>query len=233
MCMACVWHAYAQVHRATERATGREVAVKVQHRGLRAAAASDMAAVAAVLTAGNFLFPDDLRLQWVLDELAPHLPLELDFAHEAANLGRCRAFFSADGGGRALAGAVATPAVLPALSSHRVLTMSFEAGTSVVDVPGMRAAGLHPADVTALLCEAFNAQIFGGGFVHCDPHPGNVLVRPRPGHPGQPQLVLLDHGLYRELPRGFVVSMHPVHVCACASSHVYGMYTASCRAASW
>ena len=33
--------------------------------------------------------------------------------------------------------------------------------------------------------------------VHCDPHPGNVLVRARAG--GQPQLVLLDHGLYRDV----------------------------------
>jgi aarF domain-containing kinase len=42
----------------------------------------------------------------------------------------------------------------------------------------------------------FYAQIFAGGFVHCDPHPGNVLVRPHPGRPSEPQLVLLDHGLY-------------------------------------
>ena len=32
---------------------------------------------------------------WIVDELAPHLPLELDFVHEAANLERCRAFFAA------------------------------------------------------------------------------------------------------------------------------------------
>ena len=64
--------------------------------------------------------------------------------------------------------------------------------------------GLRVADVSHLLCRTFNAQIFDGGFVHCDPHPGNVLVRPRPDRPTQPQLVLLDHGLYRELPREFV-----------------------------
>ena len=98
-----------------------------------------------------------------------------------------------------------------------------------------------------LVGETFNEQIFQHGFVHCDPHPGNVLVRQlRPtervdgggmgmygwtvastvfrtvewvatglwnagsssssssstaaaGH-NTPQLVLLDHGLYRELP---------------------------------
>ena len=41
--------------------------------------------------------------------------------------------------------------------------------------------------------------------VHCDPHPGNVLVRARVDDPSQPCLVLLDHGLYRELPRRFTL----------------------------
>jgi aarF domain-containing kinase len=43
--------------------------------------------------------------------------------------------------------------------------------------------------------------------VHCDPHPANVLVRPDPVR-GAPhaQLVLLDHGLYRELSDDFRVA---------------------------
>lgn len=36
--------------------------------------------------------------------MASLLPLELDFAHEAANAERCRAFFSRGGGGAHLAG---------------------------------------------------------------------------------------------------------------------------------
>lgn len=34
--------------------------------------------------------------------------------------------------------------------------------------------------------------------VHSDPHPGNVLVRPSKKNPKEPQLVLLDNGLYKE-----------------------------------
>ena len=43
--------------------------------------------------------------------------------------------------------------------------------------------------------------MFSSGFAHCDPHPANVLIRG--GHKGnshKPLLVLLDHGLYKELP---------------------------------
>jgi aarF domain-containing kinase len=55
--------------------------------------------------------------------------------------------------------------------------------------------------------ELFSAQMFDWGFVHCDPHPGNIIIRARPGSSSSsktslkpvlrdPQLVLLDHGLY-------------------------------------
>lgn len=36
-----------------------------------------------------------------------------------------------------------------------------------------------------------------------DPHEANLLVRPNPLNPSKPQLVLLDHGLYRELKDDF------------------------------
>ena len=37
-------------------------------------------------------------------------------------------------------------------------------------------------------------MIFKHGYVHCDPHPGNVLVRKN--ERGETEIVLLDHGLY-------------------------------------
>lgn len=38
-------------------------------------------------------------------------------------------------------------------------------------------------------------MIFKFGYVHCDPHPGNVLAKKDPDT-GRTQIVLLDHGLY-------------------------------------
>lgn len=37
----------------------------------------------------------------------------------------------------------------------------------------------------------------------CDPHPANVLLREHPEKKGKPQLVLVDHGLYKMLDRDF------------------------------
>ncbi|KAF1838762.1 ABC1-domain-containing protein [Decorospora gaudefroyi] len=44
------------------------------------------------------------------------------------------------------------------------------------------------------IVDLFSAQMFLWGAVHCDPHPGNIFIRRLPN--GQPEVVLIDHGLY-------------------------------------
>ncbi len=45
------------------------------------------------------------------------------------------------------------------------------------------------------LGQLFSEMIFQQGFVHCDPHPGNILVRCG-SNTGKLEIVMLDHGLY-------------------------------------
>ena len=46
------------------------------------------------------------------------------------------------------------------------------------------------------LGKMYSEMIFVHGFVHCDPHPGNVLVAKCP-QSKKTEIVLLDHGLYQ------------------------------------
>ena len=39
--------------------------------------------------------------------------------------------------------------------------------------------------------------------MHCDPHEANVLLREHPTKKGKPQIVLVDHGLYKRLDKDF------------------------------
>jgi len=89
------------------------------------------------------------------------------------------------------------PGVHAALSSERVLTMDWEEGVPATDAASLSALGLDPREVSRLLGQVWGEMCFGSGWVHCDPHPGNILVRVGVG--GRPQLVLLDHGLYRQV----------------------------------
>ena len=75
-------------------------------------------------------------------------------------------------------------------------------GEQVDGLPETSAANRFPTlkggvpTVLKAMVELFSAQIFEWGWVHCDPHPGNMIVRPHPTIKDAPQLVLLDHGLY-------------------------------------
>lgn len=72
-------------------------------------------------------------------------------------------------------------------------------------LPAYRAGPLRGGSraIAQTMVDLFCAQIFDWGWVHCDPHPGNVLVRAHPRRPHEPQLVLLDHGLYVRLDARF------------------------------
>ena len=54
--------------------------------------------------------------------------------------------------------------------------------------------GLSLKEVMTTMVDLFSAQMFLWGWVHCDPHPGNIFIRRLPS--GKPELVLIDHGLY-------------------------------------
>ena len=61
--------------------------------------------------------------------------------------------------------------------------------------------GLSLSEVMTTMVDLFSAQMFLWGFVHCDPHPGNIFIRRLPS--GRPELVLIDHGLYISLNPNF------------------------------
>jgi aarF domain-containing kinase len=186
----------AQVHVAYEKQTGRKLAVKVQHRGLKGTATDDVQnLVFAVQVAERFL--SDFTFAWLAEEIAPNVPKELDFYNEGLNGERAA---------RHLHDNTHLDCVVPAIvwdkTSARVLTMEYEEGIKASDPARLKAAGLDPADLSNLVASVFASQIFDAGFVHCDPHEGNLLFR-KNKVTGKAQLVLIDHGLYRELDPTF------------------------------
>ncbi|GMF32533.1 unnamed protein product [Phytophthora lilii] len=92
-----------------------------------------------------------------------------------------------------------------ALLSERMMSMEFIKAPKISQIDSIRELGLDPPEVARVLCEVFSEMVFCHGFVHCDPHAGNIFVRrnPDPNVKRKEQLVLLDHGLYRELDSDF------------------------------
>jgi aarF domain-containing kinase len=185
----------AQVHVAYEHGTGRKLAVKVQHRGLRETSAGDLFALVSVVRVAELLF-DDFKWGWLADEIAPQLPKELDFVNEGKNAERAARNLAETGLD------CVVPKIVWRQTSPRVLTMEFEEGFKATDVAAIERHGFRKKDVARLISSVFSSQVFTSGFVHCDPHPANVVLRPN-RRDGTPQLVLVDHGLYRELDATF------------------------------
>ena len=74
---------------------------------------------------------------------------------------------------------MAVPSVYREFTTERVLTMSFENGISATNVKEMYAQGIDLKRCAKIISEAFTYMIFEEGFVHSDPHPGNIFVRPK------------------------------------------------------
>ena len=82
--------------------------------------------------------------------------------------------------------------------------MDYEEGVYVTELDTIKNKwGFNTGDISTLVSTTFCEQMYRHGFVHCDPHEGNILVRPHATKKGKPCIVLLDHGLYRELGTTF------------------------------
>ncbi|XP_050250764.1 putative ABC1 protein At2g40090 isoform X1 [Quercus robur] len=191
----------AQVHVA-RTIDGQKVAVKVQHTHMTDTAAADHATVDMIVNTIHRFFPS-FDYRWLVDEMRESVPKELDFLVEAQNSEKCLDNFRKQS--PHIADYVYAPKVYWNLSTSKLLTMEFMDGAHVNDVKAIQRLGIQPKEVAKLVSQAFAEMMFKHGFVHCDPHAANLLVRPLPSTKRsilgkrKPQLIILDHGLYKEL----------------------------------
>ncbi|ORZ13920.1 ABC1 family-domain-containing protein [Lobosporangium transversale] len=191
----------AQVHRA-RLLDGQEVAVKIQHPALQEFSAIDIKTVAFLTNVVANIFPD-FQFKWLSDEMETSLPRELNFNIEAANAARVDAnFYKARAEGSP--STIKIPEVI--WSKKRVLVMEFIHGSRIDNLQYLKDHNIEVSEVSNEMARTFSQMIYKDGFVHCDPHPGNVLIRPKPTGSPSPrnfEIILLDHGLYRELTPEF------------------------------
>jgi ubiquinone biosynthesis protein len=173
----------AQVHKA-RLPDGRIVAVKVRRPDVVEICTFDLvvmrlwARIVARIPSISTLSPVE-----TLDEFGRAVFAQLDFRIEAQNNRRFRENFKGHPD-------VLFPEVVAALSSERILTMSYIAGTKILSTAATRS---DPKRVARLGLAVLLKMIFEDGFVHADLHPGNIFITP------DDKLALLDLGLVGEL----------------------------------
>ena len=183
----------AQVHLATLKGSSQRVAVKVQHPVLDDWVPLDLALTRFTFAQLKRFFPQ-YDLEWLSREMELSLPQELDFTIEGKN-----AIITKEHFGKIRE----SPLVIPDVkwSARRILVMEFMSGHRLDDLEYLDSQGIDRDEVSAALARVFNEMIFGDTPLHCDPHGGNLAIRKNAGRGIHNfDIILYDHGLYRDIP---------------------------------
>ncbi|KAI8989998.1 ABC1 family-domain-containing protein [Pilobolus umbonatus] len=180
----------AQVHKARLK-TGEVVAVKVQKPAIQKQMNSDLRALRILLQLYEYVF--ELPLSWSCEYIEKHMRMEADFLIEARNAKKANDHLQSE---PALRKKVYIPKVYNEFSSKRVLVCEWVDAVRLTDTDKLEENKIDYKEAMKVSIETFASQIFNSGFVHGDPHPGNVLVRKHPKNNKKVQVVLIDHGLY-------------------------------------
>jgi predicted unusual protein kinase regulating ubiquinone biosynthesis (AarF/ABC1/UbiB family) len=181
----------AQVHLAHMR-DGRAVVVKVQRPNIREQIVEDLEALAGI---AEFLDAHtDLGKRYdfgnMLQGLRSSLLREMDFKLEANNLitfrENLREFDR-----------IVIPDPVEAFCTSRILTMEYIPGKKITELSPLRLMEIDGPGLARELFRAYLKQILLDGFLHADPHPGNVFLT------DDDQIALLDLGMVARLLPGF------------------------------
>ncbi|XP_023938687.1 aarF domain-containing kinase 1 [Bicyclus anynana] len=183
----------AQVHRAKLK-DGSEVAVKVQHHFVRKNTSFDLKWMEFIINVMSRVFPD-FQMQWLIEETKKNIAKELDFLQEGKNAERVADLFKNYTW-------LKVPKIFWEYSTERVLVMEYVNGGQVNDVNYIDKHNISRPDLCTKLGDLYSHMIFVTGFVHSDPHPGNILVKKNP-QDKDVTVYLLDHGLYAQLTDKF------------------------------
>lgn len=166
---------------------GTYVALKVQRPNIRDTIESDLEILA--------FFAKELKKhmnnkimdpQVVVEELKNYTLKELNYLNELQNLEKFNATLPQ--------GLIRVPRVYRDFSSDKVLVMEFLEGVKLKDYMKKKLSPKERTELADLLANSYFQQMFVTGFIHADPHPGNIIVLDEKKYPNQ-KIGLIDFGI--------------------------------------
>ena len=118
----------------------------------------------------------------IYNEAEAVLYKEIDYILEGKNADRFRRNFQDNR-------QIQVPRVFWQLTSPRAITLDYLPGTKITSVAALRSSGIDTGAVARRATEAYLVQILKHGFLHSDPHPGNIAVSAEGG------LIFYDFGM--------------------------------------
>jgi predicted unusual protein kinase regulating ubiquinone biosynthesis (AarF/ABC1/UbiB family) len=180
-----------QVHRA--RYHGEPVAVKVLRPGVPQLVQTDLNILQGILNVLNRFTSDHSLLKsfiTVFNEFRRVIVQEMDFELEARNVKvfqrnlRHEEF-------------VVIPKVYDELTTKKVLVLEYLEGVKINEVDQIEQMGIDIDLIIQRLAKIYIHQVLIDGFLHADPHPGNIFVD------RQGRIIILDFGMVIRIDESF------------------------------
>lgn len=198
----CASASIGQVHRATLH-DGREVAVKVQHKGIDAAIEADLANVSMLEGFASIGPMRRFDAKSAIEQVRTRFREELDYRLEAERQRYFARLHASDPH-------IVIPDVIDDRSAGRVLTTTFVRGRTLEDVAAANEAERrHAGEV--LWRFVFKGNLVGGLF-NADPHPGNYVFL------DGGRIAFLDHGCCQPIDAFHLEAARAAHRAALAKN---------------
>jgi predicted unusual protein kinase regulating ubiquinone biosynthesis (AarF/ABC1/UbiB family) len=177
----------AQVHKAV-LLDGAEVAVKIFRPRMEKLIQVDLGTlgIIAKVTQRFPSFTHKMNFVELHRQFKETIERELDCRQELIHLQRFEEIFSNDK-------RIAVPKAYEEYTTQRLLVMEYVEGVRITDRKHLAEWGVNGLSIAETLLEAYFRQFLVYGFIHVDPHPGNLLVLP------DQRLCFLDFGMINEL----------------------------------
>ena len=179
-----------QVHRATSL-DGAPLACKLQYPDMASAVEADLTQLKLVMSIYE-RYDRAITTDEIHAEIAERLREELDYKREAAHMRLYRLMLADEA-------EIAVPEPVPALSTARLLTMSWLEGAAFLEAA--KAPAPRRNEIARNMFRAWYVPFYYYGIIHGDPHLGNYTVRADAG------INLLDFGCVRVFPAKFVAGV--------------------------
>ncbi len=197
------------------QATTQKVVVKVLRPGIGVLVETDLKAIRLAFRWLKHYkrVSRQVDLDWLAEEFTTVTRRELDFEAEGHNAERLARDLADEA-------YVYLPTVYWAYCASRTLTLENVGYIKIADIAAIDATGISRGQVADKLYSIYMKQVFETYFVHVDPHPGNLFVKPLPHpdeieagvtgfapddpvphKPGRPfQLIFVDFGMSVTIP---------------------------------
>lgn len=204
----------AQVHRGKTLHGDCDIALKSQYRNQERLCRLDLLNLKRL---ANFLQRFDMNffdMHAVVREFEAQIPTEFDFVREAVQMTLVRENLAAAG-----ITSIVVPRAIPGLVARKALCMTFVEGCRPDNFVALKLWGINPLSVLNALGEAYGQMLLVDGLAHCDPHMGNIIVKP------DGRCALIDFGQTKEIPDELRVLLCKFYLAINSGNNMYIMKT--------